>query len=116
MLDAASEVCGYTKGKPRYFERWCGAIKMWMWLCVERENYLGFGNKAGMRKIGKNIVRQKKVLRKQYIWLCIRKLKRRWRRLICVVMVVSCLELPKKRLGRRKMLVGLVVLKMKVGQ
>ena len=64
MLDAASEVCGYTKGKPRYFERWCGAIKMWMWLCVERENYLGFGNKAGMRKIGKNIVRQKKGAKK----------------------------------------------------
>ena len=21
-----------------------GGIKMWMWLCVERESYLGFGN------------------------------------------------------------------------
>ena len=37
------------------------------------------------------------------------------RRLIHVVMVVSCVELPKKELGRRKML-GLVVLKIKVGQ
>ena len=37
------------------------------------------------------------------------------RRLICVVMVMSCLELPNKELGRRKMLLGLVVLKMKVG-
>ena len=36
-----------------------GGIKMWMWLCVEIENYLGFGNRVGMRKIGKNIVRQK---------------------------------------------------------
>ena len=27
----------------------------------------------------------------------------------------QCLELPNKRLGRRKMLLGLVVLKMKVG-
>ena len=22
LLDVASEVCGYTKGKPRYFEMW----------------------------------------------------------------------------------------------
>ena len=40
-----------------------GRIKMWMWLCVERESYLGFGNRVGMRKIGRNIVRQKKMLR-----------------------------------------------------
>ena len=32
------------------------------------------------------------------------------------VMVLSCLELPNKELGRRVMLLGLVVLKMKVGQ
>ena len=36
-----------------------GGIKMWMWLCVERESYLGFE----MRKVGRNIVRQKKMLR-----------------------------------------------------
>ena len=35
---------------------------------------------------------------------------------ICVAMAVSCLELPNKGLGRRKMLLGLVVLKMKVWQ
>ena len=40
-----------------------GGIKMWMWLCVERESYLGFGNRVRMRKIGRNIVVQKKVLR-----------------------------------------------------
>ena len=41
-------------------KRGCG-IKMWMWLCVERESYLGFGSRVGMRKRGrKNIVRQKK--------------------------------------------------------
>ena len=39
-----------------------GGIKMWMWLCVERGSYLGFGNRVRMRKIGKNIVRQKKML------------------------------------------------------
>ena len=36
-----------------------GRIKMWMWLCVERESYLGFRNRVGMRKKGRNIVRQK---------------------------------------------------------
>ena len=40
-----------------------GGIKMWMWLCLDRTSYLGFGNRVGMRKIGKNIVRQKKMLR-----------------------------------------------------
>ena len=40
-----------------------GKIKMWMWQCVERESYLGFGNRLGMRKTGRNIVRQKKMQR-----------------------------------------------------
>ena len=62
LLDVARKVCGYTKGKPRHFETWFG-IKMWMWLCAERETYLGFGNRAGMKKIGRNIARQKKMLR-----------------------------------------------------
>ena len=30
-----------------------GEIKMWMWLCVERESYLEFGSRARMKKIGK---------------------------------------------------------------
>ena len=45
-----------------------------------------------------------------------RKLERQWRSLISVVMVASCLELPNKGFGRRKMLLGLVVLKVEVGQ
>ena len=40
-----------------------GGIKMWIWPCVERENYLEFESRARMRKIGKNIVRQKEMLR-----------------------------------------------------
>ena len=40
-----------------------GLIKMRRWLCVEKECYLGFGNRVGMRKIGRNIVGQKKMLR-----------------------------------------------------
>ena len=45
-----------------------GKIKMWIWLCVEKGSYLGFRNRAGMRKIGRNIVRQKKVLREKYMY------------------------------------------------
>ena len=51
-------------------------INTWRCLCTERESYLGFVNRVGMNKIGKNIVRQKKMLREQYIWLWIKKLER----------------------------------------
>ena len=49
-----------------------------------------------MRKMERNI-EAKKMLREYCIWLWIRNLERRWR-LIRVVMVVSCLELPNKGL------------------
>ena len=39
-----------------------GGIKMWMWLCLERESYLVFGNRVGMRKIKRNIARQKMIV------------------------------------------------------
>ena len=29
-----------------------------MWLCVERGSYLGFGDRVGRKKIGRNIARQ----------------------------------------------------------
>ena len=41
--------------------------KMWMWLCVERESYLGFASRMGMWKIGKNIVKQKRAKRVLYM-------------------------------------------------
>ena len=59
-----------------------GGIKMWMWLNVKQGSYLGFGNRAEMRKIGRKIVRQKKTPRECYIELWIGKVWRRWRRLI----------------------------------
>ena len=62
LLDVASEVCDYTKSNPDILKR-DGGIKMWMWVCVERESYLRFGNRVGIRKIGRNIVMQKKMLR-----------------------------------------------------
>ena len=62
-----------------------------------------------MSKIGRSIVRQKKILRElmamdQKAWEAVEK-----------VMVVSYLKWPNKGLGRREMLLGFAVLKMKVG-
>ena len=37
------------KSNPSIMKRDNG-IKMWMWLCVERESYLIFGNRIGMRR------------------------------------------------------------------
>ena len=56
LLDVAGDVCGYVKGKSRH-------SKTWWWnkdvdvAVVERGSYLG------MRKIGRNVARQKKMLR-----------------------------------------------------
>ena len=44
-----------------------GGIKMWMWLCVERRNYLGFRNRFRMRKIGINIEAKKDAKRVIYM-------------------------------------------------
>ena len=38
-------------------------------VCRKRESYLGFGNRVGMKKIGRNIVRQKNMLKEYNIWL-----------------------------------------------
>ena len=38
-----------------------------MWLCIEIESYLGFGNRIGMRKIGRNIEAKKDAKRVVYI-------------------------------------------------
>ena len=86
-----------------------GGIKMWMWLSVETESYLGFG-KSWNEEDRRNTVRQKKdarrvvyITRNQKSQEVVEKVD------LCVVMVVSCLELPNKGLGRRKILLGLVV-------
>ena len=96
------------KGNPDILKRG-GGIKMWMWLCIEIKSYLGLGNKIGMRKIGKNIVKQKKMLGEQYKWLWIRKLERQWR-FFRIVMVVSSLELPSKGLGEERCCWGIKLL------
>ena len=39
LLDVASEVCGFIKGKSGILKR-IGGIKIWMWLCVDREGVI----------------------------------------------------------------------------
>ena len=89
---------------------------MSMWLCIERGSYLGFGNRVRMRKIGRNIVRQKQDA-KRVVYMAMdqnaQELVEKFdsfpdgREL--------CVELPNKVLQRSDMLLDLVVLKMKVG-
>ena len=74
---------------------------MWMQLCVESESYLGFGKRLGMRK--KCCEAKKDAKRVVYMAMNQKAQK-----------AVED-ESPNKVLGRRKMLLGLVVLKMKVG-
>ena len=93
-----------------------GGIKMSMWLCIERGSYLGFGNRVRMRKIGRNIVRQKQDA-KRVVYMAMdqnaQELVEKFdsfpdgREL--------CVELRNKVLQRSDMLLDLVVLKMKVG-
>ena len=89
---------------------------MSMWLCIERGSYLGFGNRVRMRKIGRNIVRQKQDA-KRVVYMAMdqnaQELVEKFdsfpdgREL--------CVELRNKVLQRSDMLLDLVVLKMKVG-
>ena len=48
-----------VKANPGIFKHG-GEIKMWMWLCVERESYLEFGSRARVKNIGKKYCETKK--------------------------------------------------------
>ena len=80
----------------------CG-IKMQIWLLVVNESQLEFGNRVRMRMTRTDILREK---REYYIWLQIKKLGRQWRRLNHVMIVVSCLELPKKGWREKRCCLG----------
>ena len=96
FADVASVVCDYTKGKPRHFETW------W-WnkdVGVERESYL-----VGMRKIGRNIVRQKKDA-KRVVYIAMNQKAQE-----AVEKIDMCCDGHElfriaKRLGRKKTLLG----------
>ena len=86
-----------------------GGIKMWVWLCVGKESYLRLGNRVGMRKIGRNIVRKKYAKRVVYMAMD-QKVPE------AVENVDSCRDgrelfrIAKQRVGEKKDVVGLVVL------
>ena len=89
-----------------------GGKKMWMWLCIKRELFR-IWKQTQNEEDWKKYCEANKMLREQYIWPWISRLGGQW---ICVLMVVSCLDLPNKGLGREKMLLGLGVLIMNVEQ
>ena len=112
LLDVSSEICGYTKGNLSFLKRG-GRIKMWMWVCVERELFR-IWNIVAMKKLGRNILRQKKDV-KRVVYMAMDQKARK-----LVEKVYACRDgrelfrIAKKGQGRREMLLGLVVLKMKV--
>ena len=97
------------KANPGILKRTVG-IKMWMWLCVEKDGYLGFGNRVGMRKIGSNIVRQKKMLKVVYMTM-VHKAQKVVEK---VDLFYDCSELfriAKQSVGEKKDVVGVSCLK-----
>ena len=62
LLDVASEVCGYTKSKPRHFETWWLNKDVDVAGCRKRELFRVW-KQIRMNKIGRNIVKQQKLLR-----------------------------------------------------
>ena len=113
LLDVASEVCGYTKDKPRHFETWWWNKDVDVVVCSKRELFR-IRKHSWNEEAREKYCEAKKDAKRVVCITMDQKLRRRWRRLIHVVMVVSCLELPNKGLGRREMLLGLVVLKIKL--
>ena len=96
LLDVASEIWDYTKGKPKYSETWWWNKNVDVAVCRKRE----------LKKDAKRAV---------YTAMD-QKAREAVEKVIRVKMVMSCLELPNKGLGRRKMSLWLLVLKMKVGR
>ena len=91
-----------------------GRIKMWMWLCAEREreSYLGFGNRVRMRKIGRNIVRQKKDTKREVYMAMHQKPQEAVEKVDLCQDGCELYRITKQRVGKK----NVVVLNMKVGQ
>ena len=88
-----------------------GGLKMWIWLCVERRSCLGFGNSVGMRKIGRNIVMQKKDA-KRAVYMAMD--QKAWEAVEKVDLCFAGCELfriAKQRAGEKRDVVGVSCLK-----
>ena len=101
------------KTNPGILKRGSG-IKMWVWLCVERELFRVWKQSQNEEDRKKKCEAKKDAKRVVYVAID-QEAQEVVRKLIHVMMVLSCLEFPKIGLGWRTMLLGLVVLKMKVG-
>ena len=115
LIDVASKVCGYTKGKPRYFETWWWNKDLVVAVCRKTE-LLRIWKQSRNEKVRKKYCEAKKDSKK-VVYMAIEQKGRE-----PVEKVDSCrdgrefFKIAKKRLGRREILSGLVILKMTVGQ
>ena len=87
---------------------------MWMWLCVERERYLGFGNRVRMRKIGRNIEAKKDAKRVVYMVMD-QKAQEAVEKVDFCRDGCELLRIGKQRVGEKKDNVGVSYLKDKSG-
>ena len=114
LLDVASEVCGYTKGKPRHFEMWWWNKDVDVTVCRKGELFRLW--KQNWNEEDRKKYCEAKKDAKRVVYMAMDQKARK------AVEVDSCCDghelfrLSNKGLGRKKMLLGLVVLKMKVGQ
>ena len=59
LLDVASEVFGYTKGKPRHFETWCGNKDVDVDVCRKRD-FFSTWKQSWVKEDGKKYCEAKK--------------------------------------------------------
>ena len=90
LLDVASEVCGYTKGKPRHFEKWWWNEIVDVAVREKRGELFRTLKQSWNEKIGRNIVRHKKDAKRVVYMAVDQKAREAVERLIRVVMAVSC--------------------------
>ena len=120
LLDVASEVCGYSKGKSKHFKNVKAnpnILKTWWWwnkdvdvvVCRKRELLRIWKQSRNEEDRKKYCEEKKDATRVVYIAMDQKAQE-------VVEKVDLCLEYPNKGLGRRKMFLGLVFLKMKPGR
>ena len=115
LLDVASEVCGYTKGKPKHFETWWWNKDVNVAVCRKRE-LIRIWKESRNEEDKKKYCEAKRDAKRGAYMAMDQKARE------AMESVDSCRDsrelfrIAKQRLGRRKMLLGLVVLKMRVGR
>ena len=88
---------------------------MWRWLCTERERAIRIWNHIRSEEDMKKYCEAKKDVQRVVYMAMDKKAREALEKLICVVMVVSCLELQSKRVGEKKDVVGVSCLKDQCG-